>query len=186
MSHRTRFLRCLAVVAAIALVACEGDTGPTGPQGPAGSDGAEGPAGPVGPEGPEGPPGTANVIYSDWLPRPVVSDTTVDGTNLTIAHLEAPELSQEILDDGTVLVYMRFSSGVWQLPYTSHAGGAPNTLDFIAQVEDIILTRFRHDNGSVTIGTTVDFRYVLIPGGVPAGMDVVDYSAVKAYFAIPG
>lgn len=100
------------------------------------------------------------------------------GPNLTIGFIDVPELTQEILDEGTILVYMRFSNGTYMLPYTSASGGTASTLDFLAgdanvclkgnSSQTITLKRFWHDNSTpppVINNVTLQFRYVLIPGG---------------------
>ncbi|MQA91392.1 MAG: hypothetical protein GEU90_14375 [Gemmatimonas sp.] len=115
-----------------------------------------------------------------------VSDTIIDGSLLKIVHLPAPELTAELLNTGVLLVYMRFSNGTWQLPYTSDAAGKPSTLDYFAKPGDIIITRFSHDDsGSVSISGGIQFRYVIIPGGVPVGANIADYEAMQQYFGIP-
>lgn len=184
MPHLLRnILRCLAGLALATSMACAGDAGPTGPTG------AAGPAGPPGPAGPAGPAGTANVIYSSWtsIPGPA-SDTTLDTSRLKVLHLKAPELTQAIIDSGVIMVYMRLGDIVWALPYTGGAGGKASTVAFIPKVGDIVLTRFTHDNtGSLSFSSSLQYRYVLIPGGVPAAAaaNLVDYQAMRQQFGIP-
>jgi hypothetical protein len=150
---------CLFLVLLLGLLsisACQGPEGPTGPRGPEGI------------QGPPGEIGTANVIYSPWTAfTSAWRDTVIDGSTLKYHALEAPGLSQAIIDNGTVLAFMQFSGTVIQLPYTSNAGGTVSTLDFLARVGRIYFCRFTHDNsGSIGVGTAVTFRYILIPGGV--------------------
>ena len=172
-----------------------GATGATGPAGPRGATGATGPQGPAGPRGatgatgPQGPAGTANVIYSGWMSfQQAERDTLIDGTNLKVNHLAAPRLTQAIIDNGAIQVYMRFRSTVLTLPYTSRAGSRPNTVSFVPRPGRIYVTRFTHDNITPYLGFgSVQFRYVLIPGGVSASLsnlDLRDYEAVKAAFNI--
>lgn len=198
--HYTSIARCLVVALLATAVACEGDTGPTGSAGPEGPAGPGGPPGEDGAAGPEGPPGTANVIFSEWMPTPPTDpDCIIDGTNLTIGFIDVPELTQEILDEGMILVYMRFSNGTYLLPYTSADNGDANTLDFLAgdpnvclkgnSSQTITLKRFWHDNSTpppVINSTALEFRYVLTPGGVPVAPNIlVDYETMKAHFGIP-
>jgi len=131
------------------------------------------------------------VIYSDWISfQQSQRDTVVDGTNLKVNHLFAPRLTQNIIDRGAVLVYWRFLSTVVQLPYTSDAGSGTgpakaSTINYILKPGVIYITRYTHDN-SASIGFgTIQFRYVLIPGGVSANahlarVNLNDYEAVKA------
>ena len=157
--------------------------GPAGPQGPAGPRGATGPA------GPQGPAGTANVIYSGWMSfGQAERDTTIDGTRYKVNHLSVPPLTQAIIDNGAMQVYMRFGTTVFPLPYTSRAGLRTNTVSFIPRPGRLFITRHTHDNAEPRLGFgSITFRYVLIPGGVNASLpnlDLSDYEAVKAAFNI--
>jgi hypothetical protein len=177
-----RIASWLAVAAAIAAFACSGDAGPAGPQGP---------AGPPGPGGSQGPSGTANVIYSDWLSfQQGQRDTVVDGSNMKVNHIPAPMLTQDIMDRGAILVFMRFSTIIWPLPFTSDAGAGTgpektSTVSFLPRPGTLYITRYTHDN-SASIGYgSLQFRYVLIPGGLSAnasleGVNLHDYGAVSA------
>lgn len=143
--------------------------------------------------GPAGPAGTANVIYSDWITAPATTPGNIDGTNGNITNIAAPKLTQDILDKGTVLVYAKFSTTYFPLPYTSNAGGAVNTINFYPEVNNIKLFRFKHDGtGGIGISSTVTFRYILIPGGTVAGtakqvqpdFQKMSYAEVCAYLKI--
>ena len=117
--------------------------------------------------GPAGPAGTANVIYSNWASAPVATAATIDGTSGNTTSITATQLNQDILDKGTVLVYGKFATTVFALPYTSTAGGSANTLTYFPELNNIKLFRFKHDgSGGVSISTSVQFRYILIPGGI--------------------
>lgn len=169
-----------------------GATGATGPRGATGATGSQGPAGPrgaTGATGPQGPAGTANVIYSNWVSfQQAERDTLIDGTNLKVNHIPVPRLTQTIIDNGMMQVYMRFGTTVLTLPYTNRAGSRPNTVSFIPRPGRLFITRFTHDNTQPYLGFgSVQFRYVLIPGGVAASLpnlDMGNYEAVKAAFNI--
>jgi hypothetical protein len=137
--------------------------------------------------------GTANVIYSSWTTLDsAVRDTTIDGSDMKISHIDAPQLSQEILDQGVVNVYMEFSDDVYPLPYTGYAGGASNVMDFLPRLDKIFITRFTMDNSaSVGFASSLEFRYVIIPGGVAAKSKMskdqikkMPYEEVKKRFGI--
>ncbi|MFM9989718.1 hypothetical protein [Flavobacterium sp.] len=145
-------------------------------------------------DGAAGPTGTANVIYSNWASAPVATATTIDGTNGNTTSIAATQLSQEILDKGTVLVYGKFSTTVFPLPYVSTAGGSANTLTYFPELNNIKLFRFKHDgSGGVSISTSVQFRYILIPGGTPVAtgkqaqpdFKKMSYAEVCKYCQIP-
>jgi len=153
--------------AAILTVSCSGDDGKDGIDGEKGADGA---------------PGTANVIYSEWKTAPTAVAETVDGTSGMSTSINAPELSADILARGTILVYVSFGSGTFALPYTSTAGGAVNTITAISSVQKIKLFRFKHvaDGTTVNLPTTLNWRYILIPGGVVSGRTAnADYSKMS-------
>lgn len=167
----------------------KGDTGATGPRGATGATGPAGARGATGATGPQGPAGTANVIYSGWVSfQQAERDTLLDGTNLKVNHLPAPRLTQAIIDNGAIQVYMRFGTTVLTLPYTARAGSRPNTVSFIPRPGRLFITRFTHDHTPPYLGFgAVQFRYVLIPGGVSASLsnlDLRDYEAVRVAFNI--
>lgn len=143
--------------------------------------------------GPAGPAGTANVIYSNWASAPSATAATIDGTNGNTTSIAVSQLSQDILDKGTVLVYGKFSTTVFPLPYVSNAGGSANTLTFFPELNNIKLFRFKHDgSGGVSIPTSLQFRYILIPGGVltsaktnQPNYKVMSYSEVCQQLNIP-
>jgi hypothetical protein len=130
--------------------------------------------------GPVGATGTANVMYSNWASAPTATATTIDGTNGNTTSITATQLSQEILDKGTVLVYGKFSTTIFPLPYVSYAGGSANTLTFFPELNNIKLFRFKHDgSGGVSIPTSLQFRYILIPGGVSAKTNQPNYKLMS-------
>ncbi|TDO83577.1 hypothetical protein EV143_10113 [Flavobacterium chryseum] len=151
--------------AAISTISCSSDDG---------TDGVN---------GADGKTGTANVIYSAWITAPTAAAETVDGTSGMSTTINAPELSDDILAKGTILVYVSFGTGTFTLPYTSTAGGFANTISAISSLKKIKLFRFRHDaGGTVNLPTTLTWRYILIPGGVAAATAKtakVDYSKMS-------
>ena len=155
------------LLVAISTISCSSDDGTDGVDGAPGEKGAT---------------GTANVIYSAWLTAPTAVAETVDGTSGMSTSLNAPELSEDILSKGTILVYVSFGSGTFTLPYTSTAGGFANTLTAVSSLKKIKLFRFRHDQGgTVNIPTSLSWRYILIPGGVAATAKTskLDYSQMS-------
>ncbi|TCN60846.1 hypothetical protein D0809_02980 [Flavobacterium circumlabens] len=142
------------LIVAISTLSCSSDDGTDGVDGLPGADGAT---------------GTANVIYSAWITAPTAVAETIDGTSGMSTSINAPQLSEDILAKGTILVYMSFGAGNYPLPYTSTAGGFANTITAISTAKKIKLFRFRHDaGGTVNLPTSLSWRYILIPGGVAA------------------
>lgn len=159
-----------------------------------GKDGVDGMDGVDGIDGAPGNPGTANVIYSAWLTAPAATAETIDGTSGLSTSINVPQLSADILSKGTILVYMSFGGGTYMLPYTSTAGGSVNTITAISSLQKIKIFRFKHigDGTTVSLSTSLSWRYILIPGGVQAATSRIakpDYSAMSyeevcAYFNI--
>lgn len=163
MQKVTKFIGITAMMALfIALYACKGPAGDVGPAGATGATGAAGAA------------GTSGVIYSDWT-TPTFSSTTFSAT------ITAPKLTQEIMDKGSVHVYIKGTSLVFPLPYTDidSLGRVPFHLDFAIGVGRIVLFTTAPISG-------IPFRYVLIPGGTSSGrkaaIDFNNYEAVKKEF----
>lgn len=166
----------LMTTTSILLIACEGDAdvftkeelkGDVGPQGPQGSQGPAGPEGAQGPEGQQGVPGqdgNANVIVSEWKSFTNVKDTIIDGTATKVATVLAPEVTDNVIQNAAILVYLNYGGGTFPLPYTSNAGGRMSTISFFPKQQKIRPTRIVYDGGSLqTIGSTVIFKYVIIP-----------------------
>lgn len=128
-----------------------------------GEDGARGPA---------GPPGTANVIYSDWYSPTTWVAATVFAVHERSYTMTAPLLTQDIIDHGVVMVYMRFvglNPEVNQLPILL----ADVHLSFFVRAQaGSIKAVYYNVNTPGTDPTIVPpenlVRYVLIPGGVLA------------------
>lgn len=149
----------------------QGPTGPQGPAGPAGPGGPQGPAGPAGPQGPGGPQGlpggAAQSIYSDWaVLAQAWRDSVIDGTAVKVNHQVAFSLTNTILDRAIIKAFFRFGSSAFPLPYTSFAGGAPNTIGYIPSVGKMYYTRFTHDSITNLIGisSSLEYRWVAILG----------------------
>jgi hypothetical protein len=107
-----------------------GATGATGPQGPAGATGQTGATGPAGPQGPQGPAGPAgqngapgqngqdgNANVQNFL----LLNKSVTLTGLT--RLSIPAITQDVVDQGLVLVYFRVTGSgnvYYALPYSEN------------------------------------------------------------------
>lgn len=108
---------------------------------------------------------------------------------MKVSEILAPKLTQDILNNGLIMVYMRFGGTAYALPYTSDAGGKPNEINFRSRVGKIFITRFAFDDsGSINLGGSLQYRYILIPGGIQAafqaGLDLGDHEEVARYFNI--
>lgn len=128
--------------------------------------------------GPQGAPGTANVKYSEWFQPEAYGFTTLYGIRNFSYDKVAPEITQQVLDSGMVLVFGRllgYNATVWpanqvsQLPIslTYIQAGATNADTWSALTAPQKLTiRFVNDkNYYTTVATTHLFRYIILPGG---------------------
>ena len=160
----------------------QGEQGLTGPQGSAGQDGEDGQDGQ---QGEQGERGTANVIYSDWFPSKFPDD--IAGANYVFSVSE-PNLTQEIVDKGVLLGYAKYTSSsdigvVEQLPFHD-AISKIYTISFTvppAPNSERVFIVVRSTDGS-PVGSTLfeEYRYVIIPGGVPtSGKSSIDYTQLS-------
>lgn len=164
-----------------------GPQGPAGPKGDKGDTGASGAAGATGATGPQGATGTANVIYSDWITI-TQSQWQGIGTATITTNISVPKLTAAIRDNGVILVYHLYLGTAKLLPYAYSATG--DYLDFTFVVGSITIRDYHQDGSNVAAFSNVQFRYVLMPGGVHARIampppDYSDYSAVCEYYGIP-
>lgn len=174
---------------AVASLGCTGSEGPTGPEGPQGEQG---------PQGPQGPAGTANVYYSDWTPFDVGnwSDAhSAFGQTRRDYPIDEPLIDAEVLATGTVAVYARIptvtGTKVFPLPWIYHlTSGNAQVLDFELNTALINIGFYNLVDDSTdpgTFGDIVEYRYIIIPGGMPAPAmqpSLEDYDAVLSYFGI--
>jgi hypothetical protein len=170
----------------------EGPAGATGPAGPAGPSGAAGAAGPA------GPAGTANVIYSAWLDVAYAADTIHNGAVIDtvgfVAEVTAPKITADILSKGEVKVYFNLSSAtnptVVPLPFFDiYTNFSINPYFYLTTAGVGTIQLYATANlGTVTSQGVKyrQYRYVIIPGGVPARsmVDWNNYNQVKEYLHI--
>ena len=122
----------------------------------------------------KGATGTANVIYSAWGYANNPRDTMIDESNLWVVNFPANALSQVDLSSASIQVYLQFGGGEEVLPYIASAGSVNSTLSFIPETGSILITRFTSDNsGAIEIPLSLQYRYVIIPGGVQ-GTSIID------------
>ncbi|MFD2563460.1 collagen-like triple helix repeat-containing protein [Aquimarina rubra] len=157
MKAMTNLVRLITVlVLSVVIFSCEGEDGAIGPQGEQGEQG---------PQGEQGEPGTANVMYSDWIDSGFENDIT-DGFDAF--NIDAPEITQEILDTGTILVYARSTTNtIYQVPVTFY--GFLNESYFFRVINAGTLNIGVEGIGTNNIGEPFlndVFRYIIIPGGV--------------------
>lgn len=168
----------------------DGEVGPAGPQGEQGLAGEKGDKGDPGEKGDKGDPGekgdpgTANILYSEWA-----SATFSSSGGVYRATLDAPEITQEVLNKGEVVVYEKVSflafppnpvpDPVYQkLPYTNNLGWTMVTFQ-VGKIE------ISSDHEPFALST---YRYVIIPGSTRASasrsIDLSDYKIMAEAYDI--
>ncbi len=178
----------------ITIVFANCEKGDKGDPGAAGATGATGGNGATGPQGPKGDSGTANVIYSPWLDVAFLPDTLHNGSVIDTlgfyTDIVAPKLDSSIVAGGEMKVYMNLGSAsnpfVVPLPYLDIYSGISLSPTF--SVQDI----FIYSNADASTVTQngmkyLQFRYILIPGGVngiPKQTDWSNYNQVKTSLGI--
>ncbi len=170
----TKIFTILIVTATIIFInACKGekgDIGPSGANGTNGTNGTTGATGQTGSTGATGATGTSNVFYSDWL------DLIPNKLPSRESTIIAPKITQNVLDNSDVRVYVKIGSLVSALPYADLSS-------WLLLGKVVIAVA-----GNSTINTGLKVRYIIIPGGTSIGsgrkvsIDYTDYEAVKAYY----
>lgn len=144
----------------------------------------------TGDTGPAGPAGTANVMYSNWVnTNPWVPSTTSAGYGKRTYYfdLAAQQVTQAVIDGGTVLVYVKFISdpdgaGITKLLPSIYynLGGADIQYRF---QYGLFVSKIRVICDIIPSGSPANsnmLRYIVIPGGVPgARMASYDYTKMS-------
>ena len=156
--------------------------GEQGEQGPKGDQGEQGPKGEQGDDGQDGATGTANVIYSDWIPSdfPETIENIYDQWDMY-----APELTRQIHETGVVLVFARRGLFTYPIPNTFFENINEHYKFRLFDVNETLIAIRVSSTTNFDIGEPFlngDYRYILIPGGIPSekgpqiGSKVLDYS----------
>ena len=166
----------LVLLLSLFMIACQ--KGDAGPAGATGATGATGAAGPAGATGAQGPAGTANVIYSEWFDPSTYVKDTVFGTWGFYYNKATTDITEQIVDSGTVITFGKldgYVTSIWptdqvaMLPITITYmdGSSPNIDTWSALITPgnlkIELTSSLNAYGGIS--NAHKFRYVIIPGG---------------------
>jgi hypothetical protein len=134
--------------------------------------------------GPKGDTGVANAMYSPWKNITFGGAILQSGDTVALGTIDAPKLTKDILNKGTVHVYLNLNDAdttnpaVVPLPYL-----------------DVINSAFVNVQlavGKIYLISNVDFsgyyRYFILPGGVSTGrtqtIDWNNYEEVKKIFGL--
>lgn len=174
-----------------------GATGATGPQGNKGDTGATGIAGATGATGPQGPAGLAggsgtgtaiNVIYSDWFTPAFVDWQKVTEKSYLYSIIET-KITQDIIDKGVVLAYSRqvASGPAYLLPMMLETNSGLTNYNIAAALGKVNITFTELLDIQGKPATGLQYRYVIIPGGVKsrANIDYTNFDEVAKAFGIP-
>jgi len=189
---------CMACSGEDGMDGAMGVQGPQGEQGIAGTngeDGANGEPGADGENGDQGETGSANVIYSDWIlnnfpESPILASST-------FFNIEVPELTDEVKNTGLILVYARRISApenytIQQLPITIYSTVNHHyDYDFFSSFNSNITIRLESiDDSPIGFPIYMEFRYIIVPGGIPSGskshidFNKMNYEEIVAHFSI--
>lgn len=138
--------------------------------------------------GPAGPAGTANVIYSEWYSPETWRTEPSYGISYRSYTMAAPSLTQEVIDRGAVLVYMRFYGmipAITQLPLVLPESPG-YSFSFRAEA-DSVKAMYYSPSAPTSFPAVIpplnQVRYVLIPGGVAADAKAIDGGARERWLA---
>ncbi|MGC4232532.1 MAG: hypothetical protein QM594_06080 [Niabella sp.] len=149
-----------------------------------------------GPQGPAGPGAATRIFSSQEINWSTIAEY---GVQYKAGQIALPELTNDIVNNGAVLVYGAFNFGTssWTgLPITYLGELPPNNnevkltynLFFTYQTGSVQL-RFSRSDNSVPGNPVIRFKVVLIPGTAlnmakKNGVDLKNYEAVKAAFRL--
>ncbi|AEW00810.1 hypothetical protein A4D02_12700 [Niastella koreensis] len=129
--------------------------------------------------GPKGDTGVANAVYSAWKTVTFGGAVLQTGDTVGVATITAPEITNDVLNKGTVHVYANFGTtaapDIVPIPY----------LDVISS----IWVNVDYELGKIHLVSNIDasapYRYIVLTGSVPASggrqatINWNDYAEVK-------
>jgi hypothetical protein len=181
----------------LVIASCEGPAGPEGPQGPAGLQGEPGVQGETGEQGPPGEDGNANVIvktitltnenYVNGFYSVKTGATSSMGVQARLAHIDEPDITTDIENNGLVLAYIKVPIGLsalntqWHpLPFrpTSFNGVYFMNYTYAYYEDRITFYLYFTQNRDGTVPSinnfnvpSQDYKYVIISGSVAGKMN---------------
>ena len=165
-----------------------GTTGAKGDKGDPGTPGTNGANGNTGEKGDKGDTGTANVIYSGWFAPGAGEWQKLSEINYTYT-INEQKITQDIVDRGVVLVYSRqnANSASYLLPLTLTTSSSISNYNVGMIFEKVIINFLELLEPSGKPANNLQFRYVIIPGGIQAraNLDYTNFAAVAHAFGIP-
>jgi hypothetical protein len=118
-------------------------------------------------DGKEGPAGTANVYYSPWTQRTF----TLGIGGIWFSDYTAPQITQEVFDNGVVLCFWKATDRISQLPF--NIGTSKISFDYL-------VNGIKHQADFNAGAGNFRLRYIIIPGGTPiTGKMAIDYKKMS-------
>jgi hypothetical protein len=132
--------------------------------------------------GAQGPAGNANVKSFNFMVTPGQWQATggVGVDYERYVDLSVAEVTQDIVDNGAVLVYWKSSGSAVQLPVTFPTGG--NTLNLLSSfsVGTVSLEYYFSNFSSFTVNQNFDFKVIVIDGTLRLQHPEIDWTDSKS------
>jgi len=194
---KLKYLAGLLIIAG--LFSCEG---PTGPRGPPGADGTDGIDGTNGTNGTNGVDGNANVTIVSLSSSSIVwvSGSYLGRTSNVYTFTEN-QVTQDIIDHGTVLGFCFLSPNWYAMPFTwENSGGTSRQYVFHTYQLNTISLYAYQTSGVLNPSLITEYRFLLITDNTVtksasadqdilekltnAGVDVTNYYELMDYFEL--
>lgn len=135
-------------------------------------EGPAGPAGPQGPAGPVSPAGNARIVVKN-----ITSSAWFLNEPSWIMNLEVPEVTEDIINNGMVQVYVKIGDVHHQLPSTFYVSNAYSiTLGVSSRVSGIRVSWTRSDWGWEVHPGNQTFKVVILTPEARRQSQLVDWS----------
>lgn len=135
-------------------------------------EGPAGPAGPQGPAGPVSPAGNARIVVKN-----ITSSAWFLNEPAWIMNLEVPEVTEDIINNGMVQVYVKIGDVHHQLPSTFYVSNAYSiTLGVSSRVSGIRVSWTRSDWGWEVHPGNQTFKVVILTPEARRQLPLVDWS----------
>jgi hypothetical protein len=151
-----------------------------------------------GEDGAPGKTGTANVRYSEWFTPATYTKDTIFGIWGFYNVKQAPGITQQVLDSGTVFTFAKlkgYNTLIWpaeqvgQLPISLtyvQGGTQTDTWSAAASIGSLKIRFVNDHNIYNTIANAHQFRYIIIPGGLPGGRTIpLSYEEICRKYNVP-
>ncbi|MBU1014669.1 MAG: hypothetical protein KKG99_16870 [Bacteroidetes bacterium] len=145
----------------------------------------EGPMGPEGPAGEDARNSVSSFYYTIYEDEWQTFGEPGIGFGYT-GSMDFPEITDDVLNYGAVLVYLYQDNKLFPLPTTfinAGDGGYMTSIWVTLQYEQVLIT-FQDSDGYTINPGDQEFKVVIIEGGIPIpqSLNLKDYDEVKKYF----